>query len=212
MGPLAALLENRNFFVIPLGIAPQDGTLASQDVRHKYTMRIREIISEGEYSAEEEADRIFLAYCRKHRIRISDLDQQELSSLYSEALANRTLYPIPTTEPDFYYHGTTRAKLPEISRHGLVPSLRPNTRDASLKMHSLHRVFFTETIRNAEFYAMRSRRGQRGPIVLLRVRRDALPDIQPDAQDPRSGYIERTLDASQIEIWNGDAWVSLLRA
>jgi hypothetical protein len=161
-----------------------------------------------EDSADED-DRVFLAYCRKHKIKVSDLSDAEFRKRHAEALADRESYPIPTSDPQFLYHGTNTANLPKIALQGLRQSNQTHTQtgNVALATHSLGKVFFTTTIRNATFYAVRA--GARKRVALLRVRRDALPDMQPDSQDSESFLVDRAVPADQIEVWNGRRWSSL---
>lgn len=169
------------------------------------------IINLAEASARKDAadedDRVFLAYCQKHKLKVSDLSHEDLSRYYAAALADRNQYPIPISEPEFLYHGTNKANLVKIAQRGLMPSERTQTRNPTLTAHASGRVFFTDTIRNATFYAIRTGARQKS-VALLRVRRDALSDVQPDSKDESS--IERTVPVDQIEVWNGLMWARLI--
>lgn len=157
--------------------------------------------------AADEDDRVFLAYCRRHRIRLSDVGDDELARRYAEALADRHLYPIPVSDPAFLYHGTPRARLAAISEEGLVPSTRPRTRSAGIAAHSRGRVFLTTTVRQAEFYARRASGGR--PTVLLRVPAELAPDVRRDDLDDGSFFVERGIPPERIEAWDGSAWKAL---
>ena len=158
--------------------------------------------------AADEDDRVFLAYCKKHKIKASTLNNEELHRKYAEAIANRDQYPIPISDPKFLYHGTARINLSKITLNGLQPSEKTNGR--ALAAHSLGRVFFTETISNALFYALRAS-GYGKTQALLRVHRDAVNDAQPDGEDSGgSVFVERPVPADQIEVWNGRKWIPIL--
>ena len=152
-------------------------------------------------------DRVMLAYCKKHDIKISDLSQEELDRCYQEALAGRDSYPIPTTSSEYVYHGTRKTNLPSIARHGLVPSEKTVTHNPSLTGHALGKVFFASTVDNAEFYSLRG--AGRKPRSLLRVRRSDLPDLLPDAMDDTSYFVDRAVAPNLIEVWTDSGWRSI---
>jgi hypothetical protein len=127
-----------------------------------------------------------------------------------EKSSDQSQYSIPTTDAAYLYHGTSKRNLDNIKYQGLVPRTNVTMRRGrSHATHSLVRIFFADTIANAEFYALR--RGGMGANKrkILRVRRDFLPDIQPDKEDDGGFFIERAVPPDQVEFWNGKAWTSL---
>lgn len=151
-------------------------------------------------------NRVFLAYCKQHGIDISQLSSDEFDQHYAKAMADRDRYPIPQSSPEFLYHGTKASNLASIARNGLTPSTATATSNITLLPHVRGRVFLTTTIENAEFYALRA--AKRKPQALLRVARATVADdLTPDALDEESFFISRVIPPSQIEVWNGKAWV-----
>lgn len=158
--------------------------------------------------AQEEDDRVFLAYCQRHKLRINSLSNKEFYEHYARALANRHLYPIPLSDPQYLYHGTAKANIAKVAQNGLFPSILPNTKRFNLVKHSLGRVFFADTISSAFFYAIRAV-GRKKQKVIMRVLRDNLPDAQEDIMDSNCVFIERTIPSEEIEVWNGSMWSKL---
>lgn len=165
-------------------------------------------ILETDYSkASAEDHRVFAAYRKKHKIDMLGLDDEELNRHWEKALTNRQLYPIPITEPEYLYHGTAKARLPNIILRGLVPSEKSRWSKSGLTYHSLGRVFFANTIEKAEFYA---RSASRNNFVILRVARNTLVDMKEDPKEEDGAYyVEHAIPPEQIDVWNGKRWVPL---
>lgn len=157
-----------------------------------------------------ERDRIFAVYLRRHGIDLTDMmrmDDAEIERLRADALANRHLYPVPTTEPDYLYHGTSRARLPLIAQDGLIPSQRSRWTKDGYEANCLGRVFFTKRVDGAEFYA---REASKSCPLILRVRRDALADMQDDPKETEGNYfVEREVSPEQVEAWTAKGWTWL---
>ena len=151
-------------------------------------------------------ERVFLAYCKKHGIKIADLTSSDFADHYANAMANREQYPIPSSSHDFLYHGTKASNLAGIARHGLSPSTTTATKNVSLASHVAGRVFLTTTIENAEFYALRAA-GRKAQVILRVPRATVAGELVPDELDENSFYISRAIPPSEIECWNGQAWV-----
>jgi disulfide oxidoreductase YuzD len=163
-------------------------------------MRYIEIIFEN-----YDEDRIFLAYCKKHKINIMELSKEEIDKLYKEAILNKDkYYPIPINDDEYFYHGTGKKNLNSIKQMGLIPSTN-NRRGNAAKYNSIGRVFFTKKIENAEFYGLRNNKN----YVLLRVKRDVLKDVKQDTLDDTAVYVEHIVPPNFIEIWNGHNWEPL---
>lgn len=155
---------------------------------------------------DDEDYRVFLAYCREHRIKISDLSDDDLRRLYAEALSQRDAYPIPISDPAYLYHGTAKNNLPSIAEHGLRSSAREKKwRNPELTAHSDGKVFFTQTIRSAMFYAIRASKNN----VICRVARADLQDARPDEKDEEALFVERVVPPDEVEFWNGREWKSV---
>ncbi len=158
-------------------------------------------LMESAKDAADEDDRVFFAYCKKHNIKISDLSDEEIKHYYAYALSNRDQYPIPVSEPEYWYHATAKSSLKNIFANGLTPS--ENTNGRALVSHSLGRIFFTDNISNAMFYGLRANRS----YILLRVKREFVIDPHVDSEDSDSIFTTHSIPADHIEMWNGSAWV-----
>lgn len=167
----------------------------------------RPVMTEGRDETWAEEERIVAAYRKKHGLGQFGWDS-ESERHRSIALANRHLYPIPVTEPDYLYHGTAKARLPQIAKDGLIPSTRSRwSRAPFIGDHSVGKVFFADTVRGAEFYASEASKTR---PALLRVRRAALTGTKPDPKDDDGSYfIERRVPPEHIELWTGKLWTPI---
>lgn len=160
----------------------------------------------------DEDDRIFQAYIKKNQIDWRDRrSQEEWDRLRADALANRDRYPVPVSDPAFLYHGTSKARLPLIAHQGLLPSEKSRwSKDVGIGSWSLGKVFFTDTIRNATFYAKEASKTR---PVILRVGLHKLADSNPDPKEVDGNiYIERPVPPEDMEMWNGRKWAPLTRS
>jgi len=167
---------------------------------------------------ENEMDRVFAAYCKEHKIDRVDLDDillrggghNAIQELMQKAWAERDLYAIPRTDADHLYHGTAKARLASIQADGLAPQERSRWAKDGYAGHCSGRVFFTDTISNAMFYA---REASKTSPALLRVNRSALNDLQADAREVDGNwFIEGAVPPHEIEAWSGKGWKQLAPA
>jgi hypothetical protein len=160
--------------------------------------------------AEFEERSVVAAYIKRNKISDNDLmgmSDDEIIKLRADALANRSLYPIPTTDVAYLYHGTAKARLPGIRAEGLVPSVKSRWARSGLTHHSLGRVFFANTVSKADFYA---RNASRTSFIILRVLSSNLEDAQPDVnEEDGCFFVERIVPPEAIEFWNGKKWSPL---
>jgi hypothetical protein len=166
--------------------------------------------SDGHRDAIDEENRIFAVYCARHRIDWRDfhcMGAAEVGLLRAEALANRHLYPIPVSEPGYLYHGTSKARLAHIKCQGLLPSERSRwTRDPFIGDWSLGKVFFSATVRMANFHAGQASKTR---PALIRVPGGVLTDINPDPKEEAGNfYVERPVPPEHVEFWGGREWCS----
>lgn len=153
-----------------------------------------------------EDERVWESYAIRNKIDWRDRRcAEEWARLRADALANRHLYPIPITEGAYRYHGTARVRLPRIVVDGLIPSERSRwSRDPFVGNWSLGKVFFSDTVEKAAYYAKQA--SSVNPII-LRVLSSALLDPEPDhLETVGSCYVEFTVPPTQIEVWAGRKW------
>jgi hypothetical protein len=158
--------------------------------------------------ADAEIERIFRSYLRKRGFDGTDLIRMsgsDLERLRTDAIANRQHYPVPTTDPAFLYHGTSRGRLKCIVIQGLLPSDRDTWgREIGLADWSLDKVFVIDTVGRAEFYARQ--KAKRSPVI-IRVRRTAIKDIEDDIKEqPGSYFVRRAIPVEDVEFWSGREW------
>jgi hypothetical protein len=165
--------------------------------------------SRFDWDTDDEDRRILNAHLKKHRFDQSarnEFSVEDWERLQAEALSNRNLYPIPTTDPDYLYHGTSKERINHIKHQGLVPQDRTRWAKSGYTLHATGRIFFTDTVKKALFYAGVASRTQ---SALTRVRREFLPDIQPDPKEDEGNYfVNRSVPVDQVEVWNGKTWVA----
>lgn len=161
--------------------------------------------------ASDEDDRVFDAYLKKNRIDWRDQrSQEEWDRLRADALANRDRYPVPISDAAFLYHGTSKARLPLIARQGLLPSEKSRwNKDVGIGDWSLDKIFFTDTISSATFYAKEASKTR---PVILRVARKKLDGAKSDFKDKDgSVYVVHRVPPDDIQFWNGRKWAPLKR-
>ena len=161
--------------------------------------------------SKQEKERIVSAYMKKNKLdwKTLRLSDDELKALRTDALSNKHLYPIPTTDRDYLYHGTAKARLSNILERGLSPQERSRWSKEGYGEHSKGRIFLTDTVSKAEFYA---REASKSHPVILRVHKDSLSDLTPDNKEtPGSFFTTHTIPSKNIEFWNGKKWSSLMK-
>jgi hypothetical protein len=165
----------------------------------------RENWSRFDWDTDDENRRILGAYLKRHRLDPNDFSVADWENAQAEALSHRHLYPIPTTDTDYLYHGTSKERIGYIKHQGLVPQYRTRWVKSGYGLHAKGRIFFTDTVMKALSYAGVASRIR---PALTRVRREFLPDIHPDPKETEGSYfIERAVPVNQVEVWNGKTWV-----
>jgi hypothetical protein len=163
--------------------------------------------------ARDEDERVFEAFLAREALDATSLGRMtrpQVEGLRSAAMASRHEFRIPITDRDYLYHGTSVARLAPVAAEGLLvgdPSRSRWTRDVGIGTWSFGKVFFTDTVRNAMFYA---REASRSRPVLLRVASDALQDLRPDIKETEgSFYVEREVEPHLVEAWTRGRWKAL---
>jgi hypothetical protein len=163
--------------------------------------------------ARDEDERVFEAFLAREALDSTSLGRMsrpEVEGLRSSAMAARHEFHIPVTDRDYLYHGTSVARLALVAAEGLLvgdPSRSRWTRDVGIGTWSYGKVFFTDTVRNAMFYASEASRSR---PVLLRVLSDALQDRRPDIKETDgSFYVEREVEPQLVEAWTRGRWKPL---
>lgn len=154
------------------------------------------------------ADRLLAAYLKKAGISQTQLfrmNEKDFSEQRRNAEASGI--PIPLTDDDHLYHGTSARKLRIITEEGLQPGKKSGWSKEGFSLHVQGRVFFCDTVSKASFYAGVA--SERSPAI-LRVRKDVMTDMQEDAMDSEGCFfVERSVHPSDIEMWSGKAWKRL---
>lgn len=137
-------------------------------------------------------------------VAMSDEDRKKLLSTIAQ---DNSRYPTPKTEPDYYYHGTTKAAALNIKKEGLTI----DERDSKWRLHSAiensrGRIFFSPDLDVAEKYAFRTSHKQ---PVILRIKASDLPPHQVDTEEDNSVYIEENVPPNILEIWTGKKWARM---
>lgn len=154
------------------------------------------------------ADRLLAAYLKSAGISQTQLfrmNEEEFSEQRRNAEASGI--PIPLTDDDHLYHGTSRRKLKAIADEGLQPDKKSGWTKEGFSLHVRRRVFFCDTVSKASFYA--SVASERSPAI-LRVRKDGMADMKEDRMDSEGCFfVERSVHPCDIEMWSGKAWKRL---
>ena len=131
----------------------------------------------------------------------------------TDILAYVISYDEPITEgaatENYLYHGTSRRALGSIRIHGLTPKESKRSRfGASYKMNSDGRIFFTDDLNKAEWYAKDL--APSNPAI-LRVKKSAIRDAREDTLDTRSFYITHRVPPQEIEVLGARGWVRIAK-
>lgn len=131
----------------------------------------------------------------------------------TDILAYVISYDEPITEgaatDNYLYHGTSRRALGSIRIHGLTPKESKRSRfGASYKLNSDGRIFFTDDLNKAEWYAKDL--APSNPAI-LRVKKNAIRDAREDTLDTRSFYITHSVPPQEIEVLGARGWVRIAK-
>lgn len=163
------------------------------------------------YDRDDEAMRRLEAYLKKEKIdwRSQEWRNSDRAAVDAHIAANPSRYPIPQTDNAYLYHGTAKARLPAIARQGLAPQDKTRWGKDGLAWNAVGRVFFADTVRKALFYAEQASKTR---PVLLRVRRQDIRALQPDVGETEGSFFTTTtIPPRQIEYWNGQRWMPLVK-
>jgi len=152
--------------------------------------------------------RRFNAWVVREKISPTELfrmTQEQRDMIASQAAASGI--PIPITEAGFFYHGTSMSRARLIGIEGLAPNKKSSWAKDGYALHRQDRVFFCDTIRAAEFYAVQMSKTR---PCLLRIKEDRLQDRNPDPREADGcWFVSRSIAPEDIEIWVSDCWTSI---
>lgn len=153
--------------------------------------------------------RLLRSYCDKNDFDLQTLagmTEDERNVFFQSIIDDPKRYPTPITEPNYFYHGTTKDRIPLIKRDGLIPSKKSRWSNTTIGTdHSMGRIFFSSNLDVAEWYATRWTKKS----IILRVPSRSITEFEVDPEERDSIFVTAPVVPSQIEAWNGRKWVRL---